>query len=199
MRGKCSGRKKTLKEIKTGLVSVTRPDVAFGLVLWWSSQIYHCVFFLSCVWKPLWPKYLLLINPVRARHAEWRALKAESLEWNRQEGVQNCAQRDKHKYLVFTSRAMSLKFLTQSDLCIIQSQYSRFERRKKEDKKHRRKKKKGKRKKTCKRVFIFFILPVSLCCFTPVLHPLSRAWAPSSWIWYENVTRFGPKFDCKQS
>lgn len=55
----------------------------------------------------------------------------ELLQCNRQEGVQNCAQRDKQKCICFTSGTISVKLLNEPDLFIVKTQQNRFERKKK--------------------------------------------------------------------
>lgn len=161
------------KEIKTGLIISFMTRCIF-----WISPVVQIATFIMVVFSPMClktsvTKYLLLNNAVRVRHGVWRALKAESLERNRQEGVQNSSQRDKHKYLGFTSRASSVKFLSQSDKCIMQNQYSRFERRKKEDKKRRteKNKKRERGKNLCKSFYFLWFYTCELAFFYPNSSP----------------------------
>lgn len=117
---------------------VTQMGVSFGLALWYKQSNVSWSFSPMClkisVTKILIADQLCKRQTCCMESSESR----ESLDCHRQEGVQNCAQRVKHKYLGFKSTAISVKFLNQSDLCIVQNQQSGFER---EIKKKKRKKK----------------------------------------------------------
>lgn len=159
--------------------------VSFGLTLWYKYLNASQHFFPMCL-KTSTSKILIADELCKSQTCCMECSESRDSECNKQEGVQNCVQRDKDKYLGFTSRAISVKFLDQYDLCTVQTQHSRFER------KNKKKKKKEKAQE-----FLFSLIWYLWACtvLAQILHYLSRAWVIRSWVRSKNVTIYDSKFD----